>query len=393
MEDNKKMCIVHFLPARSGDCFVLEFDNKQCILIDCGYSLTYKEELNPLLQKLSSDGCRIALMIVTHIDADHISGAIDFIEDNGDADHPKIIPVDEIWHNGIANTILNSELFLQHKTEDVPKDIVEKWKRIRAIIKRQLPGRPGEISALQSKQFERLCVHNNYKLNARIKGCCVENNACYSIGNCEVRVLSPGQDEIDDFRKMLDKQLKKEFGADYLWNDSEEFLELLKLISLYYGEDIDGTFTRKPIAAGKVAIQDWLGTSNMSEMNEINRASIVVDIRYGNLKLLFMGDSESELWSKNIDSHYDLIKVSHHGSTKPNLAWMENTIATKLLISTNGGKHGHPEDDFLARVMMGNFSELYFNYNIERKREILEAQKEYQFKVEFEKREIRLEEM
>lgn len=107
-------------------------------------------------------------MIVTHIDADHISGAIDFIEDNGDADHPKIIPVDEIWHNGIANTILNSELFLQHKTEDVPKDIVEKWKRIRAIIKRQLPGEPGEISALQSKQFERLCVHNNYKLNARI---------------------------------------------------------------------------------------------------------------------------------------------------------------------------------------------------------------------------------
>ena len=101
MEDNKKTCIVHFLPAKSGDCFVLEFDNKQCILIDCGYSNTYKEELKPLLQKLSSDGCRIALMIVTHIDADHISGAIDFIEDNGDADHPKIIPVDEIWHNGM----------------------------------------------------------------------------------------------------------------------------------------------------------------------------------------------------------------------------------------------------------------------------------------------------
>ena len=45
MEDNKKTCIVHFLPAKSGDCFVLEFDNKQCILIDCGYSNTYKEDM------------------------------------------------------------------------------------------------------------------------------------------------------------------------------------------------------------------------------------------------------------------------------------------------------------------------------------------------------------
>ena len=38
-------CRIHFLPALAGDCFVLEFDNKKCILIDAGYKSTYRDEL------------------------------------------------------------------------------------------------------------------------------------------------------------------------------------------------------------------------------------------------------------------------------------------------------------------------------------------------------------
>ena len=102
---------MHFLPAKAGDCFVLEFDNKNCVLIDCGYPSTYKEELKPLLQKLSKAGCRISLMIITHMDEDHISGAVSFIDENGDANNPHVIQVDEIWHNGIFNTVLNRKCF------------------------------------------------------------------------------------------------------------------------------------------------------------------------------------------------------------------------------------------------------------------------------------------
>lgn len=42
---------------------------------------------------------------------------------------------------------------------------------------------------------------------------------------------------------------------------------------------------------------------------------------------------------------------------------MEGTNAKKLLISMNGGRHRHPEDDFLAWAMMGEFETLYFNYD------------------------------
>lgn len=141
METGRAKCTVHFLPARAGDCLVLELDNKNCILIDCGYPSTYREELKPLLQKLAKDGCRISLMILTHIDEDHISGAISFIEENGDAENPQIIQVDEIWHNGIFNTVLQSELFLKHKREKVPKGQPEKYRRTRGLLKKQLHGK------------------------------------------------------------------------------------------------------------------------------------------------------------------------------------------------------------------------------------------------------------
>lgn len=388
MKTNKQNCTVHFLPARAGDCFVLEFENKNCILIDCGYSITYREELKPLLQKLAQKGCRISLMIITHVDEDHILGAISFLEENGDAAHPRIIQVDEIWHNGIFNTIMNSEWFRRRETENVSEETVRKYEVICGILKKQMQGEGGTISALQSRMFEEICARYQYRVNDRFdKGCVVKDKSC-CFGDCEIQILSPGMTELQKLQKMLDRELIRTFGKDYLWKRTEEFEELLTLMAFYQGKDEPGAFTRQQIAAGTRDIREWIGTSNLAQMNEINCASIVVAIRYRGLKLLFMGDSESELWKERIEPEYDLIKVSHHGSTKPNLAWMEGTRAKKLLISTNGGNYRHPEDDFLARIMMGEFEELYFNYDIQRKPVILAMQEKYHFKAEFRKREI-----
>lgn len=390
MEISKAKCIVHFLPAKAGDCLLLELDNKNCILIDCGYPATYEKELKPLLWKLGKSGCKISLMIITHIDEDHISGAISFIEDNGDAKNPHIIKVDEIWHNGIFNTIMNSEIFLKHEAEEISEDILNKCRNIRSLLKKQFQGKSGTISASQSKMFESVCAKYHYKINGVFNKKCVAKNQRYCFDDCEIKVLSPGIKEIENFQKMLNRDLIRIFGTDYLWNRTEEFAELLDLIALHRGMDEPGAFTVKQISLRTGDIQEWIGTSSFSKMNEVNCASIVVSIRYKEVNLLFMADSESSLWKEQLEPYYDLIKVSHHGSTKPNLAWMECTKANRLLISTNGGRYRHPEDEFLARVMMGEFDKLYFNYNIQRKSEILSMQKKYHFKAEFEKRDILL---
>ena len=388
METENTKCVVHFLPAKAGDCILLELDNKNCILIDCGYATTYNNELKPLLQKLAKKGCKISLMIITHIDEDHIFGAISFIEDNGNAENPSVIQIDEIWHNGIFNTVMNSEIFRKHEKKEVPEDILNKCRSARSLLKKQFNGESGTISVAQSQMFERVCAKYHYRINSQFANQCVVKGQKYCFDDCEINILSPGNKEIEQFYNALNIELVKEFGKDYIWNKTEEFAELFELIALYKGYDEPGEFTIAQISAQTADIHKWIGTSKLPKMNAINCASIVTDIRYKGLKLLFMGDSESELWKEQLESYYDLIKVSHHGTTKPNLAWMNCTNAKKLLISTNGGKHRHPEDDFLARAIMGDFDELYFNYSILRKSEILLFQEKYNFKAEFEKREI-----
>ena len=57
-EIKSNRCKIHFIKAMSGDSFLLEFSDKNCILIDCGYRSTYETELKPLLCELHSKGCR-----------------------------------------------------------------------------------------------------------------------------------------------------------------------------------------------------------------------------------------------------------------------------------------------------------------------------------------------
>ncbi len=52
MNMREKHCKIHFIKALSGDCFLIEPEDKKCILIDCGYKSTYEKELRPVLINL-----------------------------------------------------------------------------------------------------------------------------------------------------------------------------------------------------------------------------------------------------------------------------------------------------------------------------------------------------
>ncbi|CAG9708284.1 hypothetical protein CNEO_43494 [Clostridium neonatale] len=86
-------------PAEGGDAFLLRFDNKKNILIDMGYSDTYTNYIKDRLLQLKRQGECIDLLVITHIDKDHIGGAIKFLYENGNVDNANIIDIKEIWHN------------------------------------------------------------------------------------------------------------------------------------------------------------------------------------------------------------------------------------------------------------------------------------------------------
>ncbi|SHK74275.1 ComEC/Rec2 family competence protein [Desulforamulus aeronauticus] len=390
-------CVVHFLPAKAGDCFVVEFNNGECILIDCGYKDTYEIELKPLLIQLKHKGCRVILMLITHIDQDHIGGAIAFLSENGPANAPHIIEVENIWFNGFFNTLFMRDEFNERKRAAIGEMQTKRMNMVLGQLTMQIDGKAGLISAAHSRSFEELCAKNGYRLNAQFIDRVVKRIAdsrnklvdhSIQIGECKLIVLSPNEASLDRLAHKLNIEMIRNFGVDYELSEHMEFAALFERLMELQLEP--GSF-EEYISASEPRLERWIGTSTLAHMNEVNNASIVIEIEYKGLILLFTGDSDSDSWAEFLTDEYDMIKISHHGTTKPNLKLLEKAKGRTLLISTNGGKQNrHPENELLARAILTGNKIIYFNYDIKQKQELIDMQEEYGYSAMFGHREIRL---
>ena len=91
--------IIEMFPAENGDAFLIRLDNDKNIVIDMGYATTYTNFIKDRFIDLNNKNQCIDLLIITHIDEDHIDGAIEFFKENGYSNKPNIIEVKEIWYN------------------------------------------------------------------------------------------------------------------------------------------------------------------------------------------------------------------------------------------------------------------------------------------------------
>lgn len=178
------------------------------------------------------------------------------------------------------------------------------------------------------------------------------------------------------------------FGVDYVISSGYQFIKLLELFMELKTEECNN---KEYISAISEDLENWIGTSSMAPMNVINKASIVIEIQYKDIKMLFTGDSDSSLWYKFIDKKYDVIKLSHHGTTSPNKDLLKNSKADKILISTNGG-HGnkHPEKETLAQVILEGNNKIYCNYSIPQRDVLDKLQFKYGYQIVYDKRKIEL---
>jgi glyoxylase-like metal-dependent hydrolase (beta-lactamase superfamily II) len=87
-------------PARNGDAFLIRSSGRN-ILVDCGYASTYQQFVADDLLEISASGERLDLIVVTHIDADHIGGLIELLDANGPHTPRRVVEIDDIWHNSL----------------------------------------------------------------------------------------------------------------------------------------------------------------------------------------------------------------------------------------------------------------------------------------------------
>ena len=297
---------IYILKAKHGDCFVVDFDNGKCILIDGGFPCTYKVYLKPLLQQLNSEGKTIEFLICTHFDEDHISGLITFLEDYGSVGSEKVIKVENIICN-VYDSSFSQPIFNQSGIE--------------------------EISFQQQKNFEKLC--NNIGL--ALPETEIVSERFFQGKDYKIKIISPSKYDLDQCKI-------KSTGKETIIPKFEE-------ISATIYEDIS----------------QWKGTPVASPLNYSNKASLSFEIYFHDKIFLFCGDANMKDYKGLLQEKYDLIKLSHHGTYHGNECFIGNKPITsnRYIISTNSARFYHPELKLLSGILTQKGSkEIIFNYDL-----------------------------
>lgn len=99
------------------------------------------------------------------------------------------------------------------------------------------------------------------------------------------------------------------------------------------------------------AICEFMSVDN-TEPENANLASIVIQLSYGELKYLFMGDAESENEKSRDWNDIDVLKVGHHGSNTSSTQEFLNQVLPEISIISvgEGNSYGLPKDKIIERL-------------------------------------------
>ncbi|PEM89605.1 MBL fold metallo-hydrolase [Bacillus wiedmannii] len=316
------------IPAHNGDCFIISFgdsNNVKNILVDGGRTIPSYLILKRELEEISKKGQVIDLLILTHIDDDHIAGLIRLFKDSK---IDKSI-IKEVWFN--SKEVLSS-YFYGVQQEDTHL-------KVQVDSNSEISYKQGISLGTLLENYE---ISNKKVIKSGFKRC---------LGEAKIEVLSPNQEQLQRLLEDWERVFPNNKGGDTLVastrksNDYSSSIE--ELIKREFKEDKD----------------------------IVNGSSIAFLLTFKGKNILMLGDSFPSIVAENIIKRLnesrlsiDLVKVSHHGSkhnTSTDL--LELIKCENFLISTNGKSHGHPSKETLVKIanrfkQKDTKTRLYFNY-------------------------------
>lgn len=319
---------IHMLPADHGDCLWVEYGTAakpKRILIDAGTPGTYARALRPKIEEtIAKEGsCHFELFVVTHIDADHIGGALQFL---GEIDRDKV-SIGEIWFNGYF-----------HLSNAVP----------------------AKLGADQGERLTALIEDGGWKWNTSFKRHAVmvpDTGALpqFTVAGMKLMLLSP------TFCKL--QKLKPKWEAE------------IRKAGLVPGEAYE--VPQEEEAGGFLGgdVEDWAATKFKEDAAEANGSSIAFIAKYKGKRVLFGADAHPSVLIESLarkplataSLELAAFKLPHHASKNNVSAEIVASFpAVHYLISTSGAQFKHPDEEAVARVLVAPSDytkQLHFNYD------------------------------
>lgn len=304
------MITIKCLPANIGDSILLSYNNTE-ILIDTGTKRTYKTALKDLFKQL----IQIDLLILTHIDEDHIGGILKYYDDQNKKDDI----IKKVWFNSSDNisNFLNFPLIMQNQI------FIEDSSDL-------------DMSVKQGITLEKIFISKNILNDKAILAL-----SQYEINKGRFTILSPDIIHLgllqDDWGIESNKQINMSQESDY-----------------------------------HKSIDELCKNPFKDDTSLANKTSIAFLFEYDKYKLLFLGDSSPMVVKNNLIKlgynkvnklSIDVIKVSHHGSKNGiSNSLLELITCTNYIISTDGS-NGLPDKEALAKIITSQEDAVYLHFN------------------------------
>ncbi len=315
------------VPAGHGDCILLQYGTRlqsHWVLVDGGPIHSYPA----LRQRIQSCTRTLQLLVVTHVDSDHVDGIVRLLQDSS-----VNLIVRDIWFNG--------------------------WRQLRPCT--------GTLGPVAGEYLSALIAKRALRWNAAF-GCAAVATTppSYPVVELEdglkLTVLSPTRPALDRLSRIWARTVQREGLAPGCTRDAYEHL-----VSSH-------RFGRHTVLGG-LNIDDLSREAEISDDSTANGSSIALIAEFQGKRVLLAGDSHPSILEQAIRTLLGLngqprltleaFKLAHHGSKGS----ITNSLLKLLdchnyLISTNGDYFGHPDDEAVARVVRhgGPGVQLYFNY-------------------------------
>lgn len=352
---------IEMLPAAHGDSLWISYGEGgevRNILIDGGMRYTY-DKLRQRILTLPQGHRRLELLVITHVDADHIEGCIRLLQDEALG-----LEIGEIWFNG------------QPQLDALPDPVDD-----------QLGPEQGEFLGALIRQYEEACgrpVWNTSFAGQAVMVPKAGDLPSRDFAGLRLTVVSPGLDQLFALKDEWDTVIEE---AGFEPGDVDEALRRLAERDELAAPDVLGGAEEAgesefDEASSGAVFDDQLGESEAafgSDSSPANGSSIAVLAEWGGKRYLLSGDAYAPVMAASLGRwlagqgdaaetiDLELFKLPHHGSVANISAELLALLkCRRYLFSTSGKIFGHPHDRTIELVLDKHQArgkpQLYFNY-------------------------------
>jgi beta-lactamase superfamily II metal-dependent hydrolase len=312
------------LPASEGDSLILSYGPDDAagslnhVVVDGGRKATLSQ-LTAALKSIAARGEGVELLVLSHIDADHIDGLLALVK----GDNVPVVPK-AVWYNGQAQ-----------------------------IAQLKSPGGLSPMGFPAAEAYGTALAERGWAVNAAFAGKPIylePHKHPIALGELTLTLISPSHAKLWKLREQWNK-----------WRQTQPGLQPMG---------------KRPMPT--VLDVEALSAPSQTDSTAPNGSSIAFIAEYDGRRVLMGADAHPDVLIDRIEAlagpgkslPLDLVKLPHHASrANVTRALIERLACRRFAISTSGAVFGHPDPEAIARVLrhgQPGAKSLSFNYASDR---------------------------